>query len=157
MPGATSCLATGFHTGSRPASEEGAFCPGPSLILLFILPLWFPISLALKEESLCPTLATRCHNSGFFAHVVPPAWNAFMTSWKVSLQSLWQIAVYPGSSSGHTQDWTQPWGVLLALSSPDWRPLRVRARMESLGGPSISQSWCWGYGVVVTGRERVDE
>ena len=56
---------------SGPATEEGAFCPGPSLILLFTHPLWLPISLALREESLCPQLATQCHTSGFLPRLFP--------------------------------------------------------------------------------------
>lgn len=48
---------------SGPATGEGAFYPGPSLTLLVTHPLWLPISLALKEESLFPQLATECHTS----------------------------------------------------------------------------------------------
>ena len=96
-----------------------------------------------------PSTGHPCHAS-IFAQLAPPAQNAFLASWKISLQSPWQTQLCILLLLWHTQGWAQSClsrtrGVLLALCPPDLGFLRVRVGRQSPGGSNISQSGLGGW------------
>lgn len=53
-----------------------------------------------------PSTGHPCHAS-IFAQLAPPAQNAFLASWKISLQSPWQTQLCILLLLWHTQGWAQ--------------------------------------------------